>query len=117
MIKLITQKLVISTKLIKNKFKGLVLFEKYEPKKQFVISDGNIALVPSQYVFAATVNQDIIIACSQNRITMGGLNKPGGYDIGGEKDFIIMTSKKPNFIQRNLIKLIFGWNYINKENL
>ena len=107
-INLITQKLVTSTKLIKNKFKGSVLFEKYEPHKGNTLSAGF-------FVSGGTVTNSLITFSSSNIITIGLDKGVGGYDIGGNGSFILKVLKKPNFFHRNMIKLVFGWKYINNK--
>lgn len=110
-IKLITQKLILSQKIIKNKIKNVVLFEKYEPHKyKFGIFDN----VLGSAVYGAsmlTINASNRTVIGSNAISLGG------YDIGGKKDFIILAARKPNKFQKLMIKLVFGWKWINKEEL
>jgi hypothetical protein len=55
-----------------------------------------------------------------NSIYFGNMNDSvGGYDISGNKgergsmNFII--DKKPNWFRRTMIKILFGWDWIDKE--
>jgi hypothetical protein len=110
-IKLITQRLVLSQKIIKNKIKNVVFFEKYEPKKY---TFGTFAAITGSAVFGASA----ITITASNRTVIGSNSiSLGGYDIGGKKDFILLAARKPNKFQRLMIKLVFGWKWINKEEL
>jgi len=112
-IKLITQKLILSPKIIKNKLKNIVLFEKYEPKKNTI---GTFAYVTGSAVFGASATSATITVSNRTVIGSNSIYL-GGYDIGGKKDFILLAARKPNKFQKLMIKLVFGWKWINKEEL
>ena len=107
-IKIVTQKLITSTKLIKNKFDGVVLFEKFEPKKRIFIDDGS----NFSFVQGGTILGNGITITGSNRTVIGYNNNSGGYDISGVGNFVLLVNKKPNFFNRNMVKLIFGWKYV-----
>ena len=110
-IKLITQKLSLSKRMIKNKLKNVVLFEKYEPRK---LTFGTFTTITSSAIYGAPA----LTLTASNRTIIGSNSiSLGGYDIGGKKDFILLAARKPNKFQRLMIKLIFGWKWINKEEL
>lgn len=113
-IKLITQKLVTSKKIVVNRFLGEVFFEKYEPHK-FITGNSGWASIGS----AGSSNSYISFSGGAlNRTIIGNSNNSsGGYDLGGENSFIIMINKKPNFLRKNMIRFIFGWNWIDKNKL
>lgn len=108
-INIITQKLVTSKRLIKNKFKGRVLFEKYEPHKAkfvdgFLVETGTVS-----------ANSSFLTISSSNRVSLGNSNSSGGYDIGGDGNFLLMVTKKPNFFHRNMVRLFLGWKYMESN--
>jgi len=111
-IKFITQRLILSQKIIKNKLKNIVLFEKYEPHKYLSFASG------SAITGSAIYGGSIININASNRTVIGSnAISLGGYDIGGKKDFIILAARKPNKFQKLMIKLVFGWKWISKEEL
>lgn len=112
-IKLITQKLVLSQKIIKNKLKNIVLFEKYEPKK-YTISSGTFSAITGSAIYGSSI---LTINASNRTIIGSNTSSMGGYDISGKKDFILLASRKPNSFQRMMINLIFGWKWLNKNEL
>jgi hypothetical protein len=111
-LKLITQKLILSKKVIRNHKIGKVFFEKYEPRKQSLfnfstLSSGTTLIGSSIVTFNAAPNRTII----------GYNNNSGGYDISGKGNFVLLVQKKPNFFHRNMVKLIFGWKYIDSKKV
>jgi len=113
-IKLITQRLILSQKIIKNKLKNVVLFEKYEPHKYVTFGTFSGSAITGSSIFAGST----ITVSASNRTVIGSNSiSLGGYDIGGKKDFIILAARKPNKFQKLMIKLVFGWKWINKEEL
>lgn len=110
-LRFITQKLIASKKLIKNRFKGSVLFEKFEPNKRQLFS---CATITSGSV---AIGSNITITASNRTVIGNGASKSGGYDIGGDGGFILLLSKKPNLFHRNMVKLIFGWKYFDSKNI
>jgi len=110
-IKLITQKLILSQKVIKNKIKNVVFFEKYEPHK---LRFGTFATITGSAVYGGSM---ITVTASNRTVIGSNATSLGGYDIGGKKDFILLAARKPNKFQKLMIKLVFGWKWINKEEL
>lgn len=123
-INIVTQKLITSKKLIKNKFKGNVLFEKYKHRTLFAFAGEGVfspigSDLGSNSLFSVNnnLNQSFFTIRHDGKTIIGNSNNLGGYDIGGSKECIFMVSKKPNFFRRNMIRLFFGWKYvvINKK--
>lgn len=112
-INIITQKLVTSTKLIKNKIGGKVFFEKYEPHKNRITLSGIFASSNSTPAFLISdgAGNSMFSVLSSGQTKIGNSNNIGGYDVDGNGEFIIM-SKKPNFFRRNMIRMFFGWKYV-----
>lgn len=121
-INIVTQKLVTSKNLIKNKFKGKVLFEKYDYiKNGFSLTGGtqiyafgtqNGTYSNPLFSINNSSNNALFTIRSDGKTIIGNSNNLGGYDIGGTKECIFMVSKKPNFFRRNMIRLFFGWEYV-----
>ncbi len=109
---IITQQLVTSKKLIKNKFKGHVIFEKHSQKWSsfFTETSGNYSFVGG--IDTATI-------CSASDVTIIGRrhNNVGGYDISGNKNVIFLLSKKPNYFQKNIVNILLGWKYIEPDKI
>lgn len=105
-IDIITQKLITSKKLIKNKFKGHVIFEKYNPILKW---GGFVAESPENYSYVYGV--DTALSISSSNVTIIGYQKDsaGGYDISG--------GKKPNFFQKNIINILLGWKYVELDKI
>ncbi len=112
-INVITQKLVTSTKLIKNKIGGKVFFEKYEPHKNKIVFSGIFSLntASPSFIISNSVGTSMFSVLSNGQTKIGNSNNIGGYDVDGNGEFIIM-SKKPNFFRRNMIRMFFGWKYV-----
>lgn len=110
-IKLITQKLILSKRIVSNRFFGKVFFEKYEPKKNNVFTFGTIS--SGSIVMGSGINVrnscDVIIGNGQSSV--------GGYDVGGCNSLVLLIKKRPTLFQRIMMKLFFGWEWIDKEKL
>ena len=113
-IDIITQQLVTSKNLIKNKFKGHVIFEKYNPIKKW---NGFVTVSSGDYSFASGI--DTAIMCEVSNVTIIGRrhDNVGGYDISGNKNVIFLLSKKPNYFQKNIVNILLGWKYIEPDKI
>ena len=113
-IDIVTQKLITSKNLIKNKFKGHVIFEKYNPVLRWegfaTTSSGTYS-----YVFGT----DTATMCNASNMTVIGrrYDNVGGYDISGNKNVIFLLSKKPNYFQKNIVNMLLGWKYIESDKI
>lgn len=54
-----------------------------------------------------------------NSVVMGTANSVGGYDMSGNKgednSFNMNITKKPSWFHRTMVKLMLGWDWVDKE--
>jgi len=109
--KILKRKFEVSRKMLKNKRKNIVLFEKYNPNP-----------IVANHVFFAVqnnVNQNCGIMVTQDRVVLNKTqDTKGGYDVtGGNKQLLLMSNKRPTRFNRFAIAFFLGWKWIEREEL